>query len=269
MPHPEGSAVNPAPFASRTPALLSTLHWDVSRSPACLQLAQVAPWESDPPCADGLRPQLTFVLNLHLVPPPPPPPLLQPPLGALSPCPLQPPFVWHASPCSWSLPALPQGPVLLGSAMSLFRYWQAASTVHGHWRGILAVTITWRVTSACDAFTLPTSSSSALTKRARWMALGGKTTQTVSSWHARTLSKVCTLRCELGLTMLCDVIPFHSYGRTLLSVNFYSSLQGFSMALSLRTICVVFRARDRLLGKEGIPRCDIAPHETAATRKPP
>lgn len=238
MSHPEGSAVNPVPRASRTPALLSTLHWDVSRSPACLQLAQVAPWESDPPCADGLRPQLTFVLNLHLVSPlpPPPPPPLQPPLSALSPCPLQPPFVWHASPCSWSPPALPQGPVLLGSAMSPFRCWQAASTVHGHWRGILAVTITWRVTSACDAFTLPTSSSSALTRRARWMALGGKTTQTVSSWHAHSLSvSFRTLRCELGVTMVrmpCDVTPFYSHGRTFLSVDLYSSLQGFSMALS-------------------------------------
>lgn len=234
--------MNPVPCASRTPALLSTLHWDVSRSPACLQLAQVAPWESDPPCADGLRPQLTFVLNLHLVPPPPPPPL-QPPLGALSPCPLQPPFVWHASPCSWSPLALPQGPVLLGSAMRPFRCWQVASTVHGHWRGILAVTITWRVTSAYAAFTLPTSSSSALTRRARWMAPGGKTTQTVSSWHAHSLTKFCTLCCELGVTVVrmpYDVIPFYSYGRTFLSVNFYSSSQGFSMALSPQSyLCCV------------------------------
>lgn len=109
----------------------------------------------------------------------------------------------------------------------------------------------------CGDFTLPTSSSSALTKQARWMALAGKTTQTVSSWHSQNASLF--RNCVLGVTATgCPVtfLPFIftawlSYLLTFIAVHI-----GYPMVPSLlRYLCCVYSIRDALLGKQGIPWC--------------
>lgn len=99
--------------------------------------------------------------------------------------------------------------------------------------------------------TRPTSSSSALTKLARWMAPGGKTTQTVSRY---SLCEVFTGCCH-GRDALWRsdfiFIPVFSYLFTFMAVH--RDILRFSHCWA---ICVVFRVCEKgLLGKEGIPWC--------------
>lgn len=132
------------------------------RTPAsCRLLVQGALWESDPSCANG---HLLPLVSTSLA---------QPPLLILLP--------WYACPCSLWLALLLEF-AHLHWGMTPFMHWHKGQTARGLWSGTHAAITTSRVTSAYDASILPTSSFSASTRRARWMAHVGKITLTVSRY---------------------------------------------------------------------------------------
>lgn len=120
----------------------------------------------------------------------------------------------------------------------------------------------------CGDFTLPTSSSSALTKQARWMALAGKTTQTVSSWLSQNAPLFCN--CVLGVTATgCPVtfLPFIFTAWLSYLLSFIAVHIGYPMVPSLLSyLCCVYSIIDALLSRE-YPGVDLCCLGTAGMRK--